>query len=196
MGVRFPPGAPRLQACHDAGTVIRDDTGMKRCGRCGKTKSVESFGFRNRASEKRHSVCKTCQAVYRTAYNARHGPELIHARVHAHTLRYRRRNREFIGAYLSSHPCVDCGLADPVVLEFDHVTGSKRAALSVLVRSAATIATLNAEIAKCVVRCANCHRRRTALSWRKGSLLSVQGFKGQTTELRRSPPRGDCSSVG
>jgi hypothetical protein len=130
-----------------------------------------------------------CQAVYRTAYNARHGPELIHARVHAHTIRYRRRNREFIDAYLASHPCVDCGLDDPVVLEFDHVTGSKRAALSVLVRSAATIATLNAEIAKCVVRCANCHRRRTAQSWRKGSSGGVQGFKEQTTELRRSPSR-------
>ena len=151
---------------------------MKRCGRCGETKSPESFGFRNKISGKRHSVCKLCQAVYRTAYNNSHGRDAIHARVHAHTVRYRRRNRDFVDAYLSTHPCVDCGLADPVVLEFDHVTGSKRAAISVLVRSAATIATLQAEIEKCVVRCANCHRRRTALSWRRVTSPTHEGFPG------------------
>jgi hypothetical protein len=140
---------------------------MKRCGRCGESKANEEFGFRNRASGKRHSICKPCQVVYRQTYYERHGAEAIHTRVYAHTVRYRQRNREFLDAYLASHPCVDCGLADRVVLEFDHVTGSKRAALSVLARSAATIATLREEIAKCVVRCANCHRRRTALSWRK-----------------------------
>ena len=52
----------------------------------------------------------------------------------------RRRNFLFLLDYLSAAPCVDCGERDPVVLDFDHV---------------------GPEIARCEVRCANCHRRRT-----------------------------------
>lgn len=76
--------------------------------------------------------------------------------------------------YLESHPCVDCGESDPVVLEFDHVRGRKRAEISALVSSSKSLsslrAQLDAEIAKCEVRCANCHRRKTAkdfCAWHK-----------------------------
>jgi hypothetical protein len=66
------------------------------------------------------------------------------------------------------NPCVDCGLVDPLVMEFDHITGTKTADVSNLVRDAAPLSVIVAEIAKCVVRCANCHRRRTALTlWGK-----------------------------
>jgi hypothetical protein len=63
--------------------------------------------------------------------------------------------------YLLSHPCVDCGESDPLVLEFDHRSG-KRAAISDLMRNHASWQVISAEIAKCDVRCANCHKRRTA----------------------------------
>lgn len=72
------------------------------------------------------------------------------------------RHRAMIWAYLADHPCVDCGEADPVVLEFDHRDGSdKHSHVSKMV-SHASDERLMAEIAKCDVRCANCHRRRTA----------------------------------
>src|SRR5947209_1817076 len=194
MGVRFPPGAPRLRACHDAGTAMRDNAGMKRCGRCGETKSIDQFSFRKKAAGARHSICKVCHGVYRATYVARHGTAGLHARIYSHTVRYRERNRRFLNDYLSAHPCVDCGIADPIVLEFDHVSGSKRAALSAMAYSAATIETLRVEIAKCEVRCANCHRRRTAQSrgyWKHRQ----QGKHVGTPEL--SPvARGDCSSAG
>jgi hypothetical protein len=59
--------------------------------------------------------------------------------------------------YLRSHPCVDCGCGDVRCLQFDHVRGEKCFNVS--------IATLKwekimAEIAKCEVRCANCHKIR------------------------------------
>ena len=82
---------------------------------------------------------------------------------------YRERNREYIRQYLKRHPCVDCGEADSIVLEFDHVVGLKRKEVSILVSEGARLRALADEVAKCVVRCANCHRRRTATSrgyWR------------------------------
>lgn len=76
----------------------------------------------------------------------------------------RRRNayRSFIDGYKSEHPCVDCGESDPVVLDFDHVLGKKKFNIG-SAASGKTIAEIVAEIEKCEVRCANCHRRATHL---------------------------------
>jgi hypothetical protein len=64
--------------------------------------------------------------------------------------------------YLLDHPCVDCGISDPLVLEFDHMD-NKIMDVSSLAGSSVAWKRVEAEIAKCVVRCANCHRKRTAL---------------------------------
>jgi len=59
-----------------------------------------------------------------------------------------------------NHPCVGCGETDPVVLEFDHVRGEKK--WNVAMCYGRSMESLVEEIAKCEIRCANCHRRRTA----------------------------------
>jgi hypothetical protein len=74
----------------------------------------------------------------------------------------RRRNLVSLADYLQSTSCVDCGEGDPVVLDFDHV-GIKRAGVVQLAYREHSIASLEREIAECEVRCANCHRRRTAI---------------------------------
>lgn len=68
------------------------------------------------------------------------------------------RNREFVTEYLKIHPCVDCGNADIRVLEFDHINNDKEENISHTVRNAWALDRLTAEIAKCEVRCCNCHR--------------------------------------
>ena len=71
--------------------------------------------------------------------------------------------RRRIYEYLLEHPCVDCGEADPIVLQFDHVRGEKLVAVSDMVqRHGGSWVAILAEIAKCEVRCANCHLRATA----------------------------------
>lgn len=72
----------------------------------------------------------------------------------------RRRNRAVVREHLQAHPCVDCGETDLAVLEFDHVRGEKVAPLAELCE--ARMDRLLAELAKCEVRCGNCHRRKTA----------------------------------
>ncbi|CAN5371720.1 hypothetical protein BH10ACT7_BH10ACT7_22060 [soil metagenome] len=64
--------------------------------------------------------------------------------------------REIIFAEMSSG-CVDCGNRDIRVLEFDHVTGEKIASVGHMVRYGSSVNALKEEIAKCEVRCRNCH---------------------------------------
>jgi hypothetical protein len=105
------------------------------------------------------SYCKPCvRAKSREHYAANKVEYLVRTR---RTKRLVRATRlQYLVHYLESHPCVDCGETDPLVLEFDHLRDkefdighefSSRPWHEVL-----------AEIEKCDVRCANCHRRRTA----------------------------------
>lgn len=76
------------------------------------------------------------------------------------------RNKQWLLEYLREHPCVDCGETDVEVLEFDHIdlVGSKARRIGSHISS---LGRLKKEVAKCAVRCANCHTRRTRrqLGW-------------------------------
>lgn len=105
--------------------------------------------------------CRTCRKGIRKAWYARHGQS------HKETVRRQQRKisqqlNQTVVDYLSIHPCVDCQEEDIVVLEFDHVRGKKIDAISAMVAQRVSIKTLQAEMAKCEIRCANCHRRKTA----------------------------------
>jgi ketosteroid isomerase-like protein len=73
-----------------------------------------------------------------------------------------RRNIRIVLQRLIKAACVDCGLADALVLQFDHVE-SKTKDIASLVRSACSSQRLINELNKCEIRCVNCHRRRTAI---------------------------------
>ena len=61
-----------------------------------------------------------------------------------------------------SAPCADCGQKfPPEVMDFDHVRGLKEGDISRLVYTAGE-ERVRAELEKCEVVCANCHRLRTA----------------------------------
>jgi hypothetical protein len=78
-----------------------------------------------------------------------------------HSKAARERIRTHINTHLKANPCVDCGETDPIILEFDHITNDKHFNISDAVRHGYSMKKLIAEIAKCEVRCANCHRKKT-----------------------------------
>lgn len=54
--------------------------------------------------------------------------------------------------------CVDCGYREhAVALQFDHIGDNKKMNVSDMIRSDYSWITILEEIAKCEVRCANCH---------------------------------------
>jgi hypothetical protein len=77
--------------------------------------------------------------------------------------RARARVRELI-AELKSGPCTDCGgRFPPFVMDFDHVRGTKLGIISRMGTGRMAWAKTLAEVEKCDVVCANCHRLRTQL---------------------------------
>lgn len=63
---------------------------------------------------------------------------------------------------LKNNPCLDCGGSFPLeCMDFDHVRGVKVAGISALVGRAKSMELVIAEVAKCELVCANCHRIRT-----------------------------------
>lgn len=63
--------------------------------------------------------------------------------------------------YLIDNGCVDCGTKDLDVLEFDHIDGSKKANVSFMAQQNFPQSEIDVEIAKCKVRCSNCHTKKT-----------------------------------
>lgn len=129
----------------------------KICTGCGVEKDVSEFGW-EKLFQKRASQCKSCRKeVHMKYYDENKEKELEYQ--WKRQLEKREQARLYVFNYLKIHLCVDCGEADPIVLTFDHVRGTKKMALSQMVNQGYSITALQTEIDKCEVRCHNCHHR-------------------------------------
>jgi len=140
----------------------------RRCYDCGLVKLLADFAFANKAQGTRQGRCRPCHARYRRGHYLRNRATYVRQEV-ARIKRYREENRRHLREYLRAHPCVDCGETDIVVLDFDHRDPASKSYEVVHVAARKPWARALAEIAKCDVRCANCHRKRTAeqYGWRR-----------------------------
>ena len=143
---------------------------FRTCGRCGESKQVEQFAWRRRALGQRDNYCRSCRAAYKQEHY------LLHRQRYIDSAQRRKRSlaaerAAYLIDFFESHPCVDCGERDPIVLEFDHL-GDKLFNISQGLRDRAWAAVLD-EMEKCDVVCANCHRRRTA---RRGGYARAAAF--------------------
>lgn len=134
------------------------------CAACKLTKPIGAFAFSDRARGRRQSYCRTCQAAYRRAHYLRNKAVYIR-RAEQQTIRKRLENRRQVRLYLLSHPCVDCGEEDPLVLDLDHRDPKEKVQAVTWLAARRRWVIVAAEIDKCDVRCANCHRIRTAVQF-------------------------------
>jgi hypothetical protein len=135
-------------------------SGWKRCRMCGETKLFAEF-HRNRSKpDGLQDRCRPCNIALNKQWYRDH-PEARPNRMDPYARRRIQQGQRKLLDYLRSHPCVDCGESDPVLLEFDHLR-DKTANISAMVFGSRPWPIIEAEIEKCEVVCANCHRRRTA----------------------------------
>lgn len=148
----------------------------KICIRCKLKKQLEAFNKCSAATDGRDNRCKSCT---RERDKQRYWSD-----VEGQRSRARKKNQEicernslYIQKYLSQHSCCDCGESDIIVLEFDHVKPGKHKNISDMIPRSSLIK-LKEEIEKCDIRCANCHRRKTARDfWTKTGRIESSSNK-------------------
>lgn len=104
------------------------------------------FVRNSRSLHGRSNQCKVCDSKYKVARRA-----AVQAKVDS----------------VKRMPCTDCGGKFPsVAMDFDHVKGEKRWSIAAGIRLGRQWEEIAAELEKCVLVCANCHRVRTWASER------------------------------
>jgi hypothetical protein len=152
----------------------------KICSGCKQERDEEQdFTWKSKERGLRHSRCKFCMSQVNKQHYQQNKQAYM-ARVHARDDLIVTDNRRRLAAYLASHPCVDCGLTDIRVLEFDHIRGKKKDNIARMVENGFSWPTIEAEIAKCEVRCANCHRIKTS---ERGGFWRNPGNFSQTNSV-------------
>ena len=133
---------------------------MKVCAICAVPKDESEFNKHSRKKDGLQIHCRECGKERSKSYY-RSNQKKHSQTTTARSKRIRERNRERVRNYLLTHPCVDCGETDFIVLDFDHVRGKKFKDISVMIAQGYSWQSIVEEIKKCDVRCANDHRRRT-----------------------------------
>jgi hypothetical protein len=93
---------------------------MRRCGRCGEWKTFADFAWRRKARGQLDNYCRLCRAAYKQEHYAANRQRYIDsAQTRKRLVALARAG--YLIEFFRTHPCVDCGEADPLVLEFDHL---------------------------------------------------------------------------
>ena len=133
---------------------------MKKCDHCKELKEDGEFNWRYKNLGIRHNTCRECKHGFDKKYFEGPAKERHLQQVKERKDAARQVAREFAYNYLLNHPCEECGESDVRVLEFHHTTG-KDMAVAAMVSAGYSVDRIQAEINKCTILCANCHRKLT-----------------------------------
>lgn len=192
---------------------------MKTCTKCGKPEGVVEFSrYRRGASMQKRSACKgCCRQGYRAHDATRREAKRAYSKAYyrGHTAYFQayykenkagrnaqavacnkvRRHERYakIQALKEANPCADCKQGFPYfVMDFDHRDpAQKLAGVSDLVKTSPW-GRVEAEIAKCDLVCACCHRLRTYNGRNTYTSIRFRQHQAVLDELKSSVPCLDC----
>lgn len=127
---------------------------MKICTKCCKEKS----NFRNRTKSK-DGLSSWCADCFKS-YDKERYKTLDKTKKNNQQKVRRQNNRSKIIEFLKLASCMDCGIGDWRVLEFDH-KDPKTKKFNIADSVCLSFDSIQNEISKCDIVCANCHRIRT-----------------------------------
>jgi hypothetical protein len=146
---------------------------VKHCNFCNSDRDESDFHWRNKSRGIRISKCRFCSSEY-SKNHYRKNKKMYLRKAQKHNSAKADALTKFLLEYLKTHPCLDCGETDLVVLQFDHVKGEKK--FNITSRTGhRNFEEVLKEIKKCEVRCANCHLKKTAErgNWRRHRFLAL-----------------------
>ena len=127
---------------------------MKTCSKCKLSKELTEFGTNKTKKDGLQYSCKICQRAYCKSHYDRN-KNVYAKKARRHSLKLRNIVRK-----LKNLPCKDCGISYPYyVMEYDHLK-DKTGNVGILANRG-NLKKVLAEIEKCELVCANCHRERT-----------------------------------
>ena len=132
---------------------------MKRCCRCKITKDTSEFHRSAARKDGVQSCCRACKKLIDRDHNNRNP-----RRNYDRTREYRLRNQKWVDEYLRTKQCEweGCTVNDPDMLVFDHLnTHKKRYHVSTMANNSWGLKSVQDEVAKCRVLCANHHQKHT-----------------------------------
>jgi hypothetical protein len=135
-------------------------TGLqKRCCRCKGIKDTSEFHRSAPRKDGIQSYCRSCKKLIDYDHNKRNP-----RRNYGRTREYRLRNQKWLYEYLKTKKCEweGCAVNDPDMLVFDHLNPhEKRDHVSSMAHSSCGLKSIQLEVAKCRVLCANHHQKHT-----------------------------------
>lgn len=132
----------------------------KTCAKCSTVKPLSEFNKNRARKDGLQPSCRDC-CKKQTRSHYERNKDYYKAKSQAARIPAQRRLFDLLFEYLGNNPCVDCGESDIMVLQFDHQR-DKVSSVCSMVMQRSSWESIQEEIAKCEVRCANCHMRRTA----------------------------------
>ncbi len=145
---------------------------QKKCRRCQQVKHSDEFQKYLRNSDGLQPYCRICKRqVDRECYkrNPRRNYERNKAAAH--------RNRMWLYEYLKTKKCEwkDCEINDPDMLVLDHLNPlEKHTEVSKMVQCSYSLKTIQTEVSKCRVLCANHHQKHTIQQFGYKKWLKVE----------------------
>jgi len=145
----------------------------KMCSKCNILKTIDNFNYKLRSKGIFQCQCKNCtRNSVKNHYINNKKYYLDKSRKRNSEIR--RVINNYIFEYFKEHHCIDCGESDPVVLEFDHRDREQKDAHVSSFLKARKLDKVKSEIEKCDVRCANCHRKKTAKQFQWFKLVNTK----------------------
>lgn len=132
----------------------------KFCGACKQFKDESEFSKNSSKKDGLQALCKSCRSAYQKQWY-QDNKETQYKRVVKTKGKRLNTIKSLMIEYLGSHPCVDCGEKDITVLECDHLSNKKHN-VSRMIAVGMSWEKISQELQKCEIRCANCHKRKTA----------------------------------
>jgi hypothetical protein len=132
---------------------------VKQCYRCKIIRDTSEFHRYARNKDGLQPYCRSCKREIDGEHYKRNP-----RRNYGRTREYSRRNRMWLHEFLKSKQCEweGCTINDPDMLVFDHINPvEKREHVSIMVHSSFGLKSIQEEIAKCRVLCANHHQKHT-----------------------------------